>query len=103
MFEFMLLLAIAGFMFELTFVIVEVLVAPVLALTDVVVVVVVVVVLAFMAIFRLPFAAVFVFAASPQAIPKAPRAKSVESAIIFFMSKLILLSSSKIKVTLFLP
>ena len=45
---------------------------------------------------RLAFAAVFVFAASPQAIPKAPNAKSDESAINFFMLKLILLSSSKI-------
>lgn len=44
---------------------------------------------------RLAFA-VFVFAASPQAIPKAPNAKSDESAINFFMLKLILLSSSKI-------
>ena len=37
----------------------------------------------------------------PQAIPKALKAKSVESAITFFIIELILLSSSKIKFTYF--
>jgi hypothetical protein len=41
-------------------------------------------------------------AVSPQAIPKALNAKSVESAINFFITELILLSSSKINFYLFL-
>jgi hypothetical protein len=44
--------------------------------------------------FVLVFAAVLVFAVSPQAIPKAPNAKTVESAITFLI---ILLSFSKCK------
>ena len=40
--------------------------------------------------------------ASPQAIPKALKAKSDESAITFFILKVILLSSSKINLSLFL-
>jgi hypothetical protein len=37
----------------------------------------------------------------PQAMPRALKAKSVESAITFFITELILLSSSKIKFTYF--
>jgi hypothetical protein len=50
----------------------------------------------------LVLAAVFVLAVSPpQAIPNAPSAKRVESAIIFFMSKWTLLSFSKNILTYF--
>jgi hypothetical protein len=45
----------------------------------------------------LALAAVLFAPESPQAIPKALKAKSVESAITFFILKVILLSSSKIK------
>lgn len=46
-------------------------------------------------------AAVFVVSPPQAAIPKALNAKSVESAITFFIIELILLSSSKIKFTYF--
>jgi hypothetical protein len=48
------------------------------------------------------FAALFAGAASPQAIPRAPIARTAESAITFFITYLILLSSSKIRSNLFL-
>jgi hypothetical protein len=51
---------------------------------------------AVLAAFAALFAAVFVFAASPQAIPRAPIARTAERAITFFILK-ILLSSSKIR------
>ena len=50
---------------------------------------------------RLVLAAVLVLAVSPQAIPKAPSVKRLESAIIFFMSKWTLLSFSKINLLIF--
>jgi len=43
-----------------------------------------------------------VFVSPPQAIPKALKAKSVESAITFFILKVFLLSSSKIKLRVYL-
>jgi hypothetical protein len=46
-------------------------------------------------------AAALLAPASPQAIPKALKAKSVESAITFFILKVILLSSSKINLVYF--
>jgi hypothetical protein len=49
----------------------------------------------------LAFTAVLLLAASPQAIPKAPSAKRVESAIIFLISKWTLLSFSKINLLIF--
>ena len=49
----------------------------------------------------LVLAAVLVLAVSPQAIPNAPSAKRLESAIIFFMSKWTLLSFSKINLLIF--
>ena len=53
-----------------------------------------------LATFLLAFA-VLVLAVSPQAIPSAPSAKRLESAIIFFMSKWTLLSFSKINLLIF--
>jgi len=50
----------------------------------------------------LVLAAVLFAVSPPQAIPKALKAKSDESAIIFFILKVILLSSSKINLSLFL-
>lgn len=47
--------------------------------------------------------ALFAVPASPQAIPKALRAKTDESAITFFITNSSLLSSSKNKSNLFLP
>lgn len=92
-FEFM------GFMFEfIAVVVVLVFVAPVAPLTCVLVVVVIVVLaLEFIAmfVFLVALVAVLLLAASPQAIPKAPSAKRVESAIIFLISKWTLLSFSK--------
>ena len=61
------------------------------------------VLLAFMLAFAGLFAAVFVLAASPQAIPKALRANTDESAITFFITNSSLLSSSKSKTNLFIP
>ncbi len=55
--------------------------------------------LAFMLALAGLFAAVFVLAASPQAIPKALRANTDESAITFFITNSSLLSSSKVKLT----
>ena len=49
----------------------------------------------------LAFAAALFAPASPQAIPKALKAKSDESAITFFILKVILLSSSKINLVYF--
>lgn len=49
----------------------------------------------------LALAAALFVPASPQAMPKALNANSVESAIIFFITELVLLSSSKIKFTYF--
>ncbi|HTK36929.1 MAG TPA: hypothetical protein VL325_00425 [Pyrinomonadaceae bacterium] len=49
----------------------------------------------------LALAAVLVVSPPQAAIPKALKAKSVESAITFFIIELILLSSSKIKFTYF--
>src|SRR5437879_295911 len=46
------------------------------------------------------FAFALLAAPSPQAMPKALSTKSVESPIIFFISKLILLSSSKLNLIL---
>lgn len=53
--------------------------------------------------FMLALALALLAGASPQAIPSALKPKTVESAITFFITELILLSSSKIKFTLFLP
>jgi hypothetical protein len=84
----------AGLAVPLTLVATVVLVAPVAPLTEVVVVVLVVVfafeaaelVLATTAVFALfALAAVLVFAASPQAMPSAPSARTLESAITFFI------------------
>jgi hypothetical protein len=47
------------------------------------------------------FVALFAGAASPQAIPKAPRANTDESAIAFFITNSSLLSSSKNNTNLF--
>lgn len=44
---------------------------------------------------------VVLVASGPQAIPNALKAKSVESAIIFFITELVLLSSSKINLLIF--
>ena len=99
------MLMLAGFAEPFTFVATVVFVAPVEPLTDVVVVVWVVVfaLLLFMAVVLVLLAleAVLLLAASPQAIPNAPKAKRVESAIIFFMSKWTLLSFSKIYLLIF--
>src|SRR5256885_17139883 len=56
-----------------------------------------------LAIALLAFAAALFVAASPQAIPKAPITRTAESAIIFFITNLILLSSSKIRSNFILP
>ena len=98
--------ALAGFMLEfVVLVVVEVLVAPVAPFTCVFVTVLTVVlalVLVTTAFLLVVLAAVFVLAVSPpQAIPNAPSAKRVESAIIFFMSKWTLLSFSKNILTYF--
>ncbi len=93
----MLPFAFMGLMFEfIVLVVVLVFVAPVAPLTCVLVVVVIVV-LAFdaMFVFLVALVAVLLLAASPQAIPNAPSAKRVESAIIFLISKWTLLSFSK--------
>ncbi|MEJ7848518.1 MAG: hypothetical protein WKF92_10570 [Pyrinomonadaceae bacterium] len=88
MFEFDIILL--PFAIELTLVVVDVLVAPVAELTVVLVVVVMVVLalaLLFIAmfVFLVAFVATFVLAVSPQAIPNAPNAKRVESAITFLI------------------
>ena len=91
-------------MFEfIVLVVVVVFVAPVIPFTCVLVVVLIVVLALFIAMFAFLVAlvAVLLLAASPQAIPNAPSAKRVESAIIFFMSKWTLLSFSKIILTYF--
>ncbi len=96
MFEFMLLgvvVIVPGLAVPLTFVATVVLVAPVAPFTEVVVVVLVVVLafddivlvtMAELLFIRLAFA-VELLAESPQAIPRAPKARTVESAITFFM------------------
>jgi len=86
MFEFDIILL--PFAIEFTLVVVDVLVAPVAELTVVLVVVVMVVLAALLFIifvFLVAFVATFVLAASPQAIPNAPNAKRVESAITFLI------------------
>ncbi len=98
----MLPFAFMGLMFAFVLVVVVVFVAPVAPLTCVLVVVVIVV-LAFdaMFVFLVALVAVLLLAASPQAIPNAPSAKRVESAIIFLISKWTLLSFSKNITTIF--
>ena len=94
----MLPFAFIGLMFEfIVLVVVLVFVAPVAPLTCVLVVVVIVVLALFAArfAFLVALVAVLLLAASPQAIPNAPSAKRVESAIIFLISKWTLLSFSK--------
>ena len=87
MFEFDIILL--PFAIEFTLVVVDVLVAPVAELTVVLVVVVMVVLalalLFIIFVFLVAFVATFVLAASPQAIPNAPNAKRVESAITFLI------------------
>jgi len=65
-------------------VVVVVFVAPVLALTEVLVVVLITV---FALALRFPFALPLLAAVSPQAIPIAPRPRTAESAITFFISR----------------
>ena len=55
---------------------------------------------AFIALTAALLAVLLAVVSPPQAIPRALSAKSVESAIIFFISKLILLSSSKLNLIL---
>ena len=95
---------VIGFTEPFTLVATVVLVAPVAPLTWVVVVVDVVV-FAFELItvefMLLLLAAELLAAPSPQAMPNPPKAKRVESAIIFFISKWTLLSFSKNILTYF--
>lgn len=97
----------AGFAFVL---VVEFVIVVELPFADVLVVLVVLVVevvfitdvlLAAMLVLAGLLVALLAGAASPQAMPRAPRAKTDESAITFLISKSSLLSSSKIKFTYF--